>query len=86
MDYLYDKVQLYDAKTHHGYGKTDNNIPPVKKLFKRHRTQYDALLEENHDEQQLQVPGAGNFKKGKPTMVVSATISTITAVYFGQGR
>lgn len=86
MDYLYDKVQLYDTLKHvmQGHGKTDN-IPPIQ----------DDLLDiehhmlhflENHDEQRIASPDfAGDALKGKPAMVVSATISTSpTMVYFGQ--
>lgn len=41
---------------------------------------------ENHDEQRIASPDfAGDAKKGKPAMVVSATISTSpTMIYFGQ--
>ena len=41
---------------------------------------------ENHDEQRIASPDfAGNAEKGKPAMVVSATISTSpTMIYFGQ--
>ena len=41
---------------------------------------------ENHDEQRIASPEfAGNAEKGKPAMVVSATISTSpTMIYFGQ--
>ena len=86
MDYLYDKVQLYDTIKHimQGHGKTDN-IPPIQ----------DDLLDiehhmvhflENHDEQRIASPEfAGKAEKGKPAMVVSAAISTSpTLIYFGQ--
>jgi len=86
MDYLYDKVQLYDTLKHvmQGHGKTDN-IPPI----------FDELADiehhmlhflENHDEQRIASPDfAGNALKGKPAMVVSATSTTApTMVYFGQ--
>lgn len=86
MDYLYDKVQLYDTLKHviQGHGKTDN-IPPI----------FDGLEDiehhmlhflENHDEQRLSSPDfAGNSEKGKPAMVVSVTSTTApTMIYFGQ--
>jgi len=86
MDYLYDKVQLYDTLKHvmQGHGKTDN-VPPI----------FDDLADiehhmlhflENHDEQRIASPDfAGNALKGKPAMVVSATSTTApTMVYFGQ--
>ncbi|MBO3115661.1 alpha amylase C-terminal domain-containing protein [Winogradskyella sp. DF17] len=86
MDYLYDKVQLYDTLKHvmQGHGKTDN-VPPI----------FDDLADiehhmlhflENHDEQRIASPDfAGSAEKGKPAMVVSATSTTApTMVYFGQ--
>ncbi len=86
MDYLYDKVQLYDTLKHvmQGHGST-NNIPPI----------FDQLADiehhmlhflENHDEQRIASPDfAGDAQKGKPAMVVSATSTTApTMVYFGQ--
>lgn len=86
MDYLYDKVQLYDTLKHivQGYGKTDN-IPPIIEDLKDIEHHMLHFLE-NHDEQRIASPEfAGDAEKGKPAMVVSATISTSpTMVYFGQ--
>ncbi|MCL6296376.1 alpha-amylase family glycosyl hydrolase [Jejuia spongiicola] len=86
MDYLYDKVQLYDTIKHimQGYGKTDN-IPPIQEDLKDIEHQMLHFLE-NHDEQRIASSGfAGDAKKGKPAMVVSATISTSpTMMYFAQ--
>ncbi|OBQ52178.1 alpha-amylase family protein [Tamlana sp. s12] len=86
MDYLYDKVQLYDTLKHviQGYGKTDN-IPPIQKDLKDIEHHMLHFLE-NHDEQRIASPEfAGNAQKAKPAMVVSATISTSpTLIYFGQ--
>ncbi|WP_298530792.1 alpha-amylase family glycosyl hydrolase [uncultured Algibacter sp.] len=86
MDYLYDKVQLYDTikSVMQGKGKTDN-IPPILDDLKDIEHHMLHFLE-NHDEQRLASPGfAGNADKGKPAMVVSATSSTSpTMVYFGQ--
>ncbi len=86
MDYLYDKVQLYDTIKHimQGHGKTDN-IPPIQTDLKDIEHQMLHFLE-NHDEQRIASPDfAGDAKKGKPAMVVSATISTSpTMVYFAQ--
>lgn len=86
MDYLYDKVQLYDTLKHimQGYGSTDN-LPAI----------YDDLADiehhmlhflENHDEQRIASAGfAGKAEKGKPAMVVSTCLSTSpTMIYFGQ--
>lgn len=86
MDYLYDKVQLYDTikNVMQGHGKTDN-IPPIQEdLIDIQRHMLHFL--ENHDEQRIASPDfAGSAAKGKPAMVVSATISSSpTLVYFGQ--
>ncbi len=86
MDYLYDKVQLYDTIKHimQGHGKTDH-IPSIQEDLKDIEHQMLHFLE-NHDEQRIASPGfAGDAKKGKPAMVVSATLSTSpTMVYFAQ--
>jgi len=86
MDYLYDKVQLYDTLKHvmQGHGSTDN-IPPIQEYLKDIEHNMLHFLE-NHDEQRIASPEfAGNAEKGKPAMVVSATISTSpTMIYFGQ--
>ena len=86
MDYLYDKVELYDTLKHimQGHGSTDN-LPAI----------YDGLEDiehhmlhflENHDEQRIASAGfAGSAEKGKPAMVVSTCLSTSpTMIYFGQ--
>lgn len=86
MDYLYDKVQLYDTikNVMQGRGSTDN-IPPIQEELKDIEHHMLHFLE-NHDEQRIASPDfAGNAEKGKPAMVVSATISTSpTLVYFAQ--
>lgn len=86
MDYLYDKVELYDTIKHmmQGHGWTDN-IPPIQEGLKDIEHHMIHFLE-NHDEQRIASPEfAGNPLKGKPAMVVSTTISTApTLVYFGQ--
>jgi glycosidase len=86
MDYLYDKVQLYDTIKHvmQGHGSTDN-IPPILDDLKDIEHHMVHFLE-NHDEQRIASPEfAGNAEKGKPAMLVSAAISTSpTLVYFGQ--
>jgi glycosidase len=86
MDYLYDKVQLYD---------TLKNIVQGRGLPK-HLTGIQSDLNDiehhmlhfldNHDEQRLGSPEfAGDARKGMPLMVVSATISSSpTMIYFGQ--
>lgn len=86
MDYLYDKVQLYDTLKHvmQGHGKTDNVPPIFADLSDIEHNMLHFL--ENHDEQRIASPDfAGSAQKGKPAMVVSATSTTApTMVYFGQ--
>ncbi|NBC58587.1 MAG: alpha-amylase [Bacteroidetes bacterium] len=86
MDYLYDKVQLYDSlkRVMQGRGSTDN-IPPIFDELKDIEHHMLHFLE-NHDEQRIASTGfAGDARKGKPAMVVSATsTSSPTMVYFGQ--
>ena len=86
MDYLYDKVEMYDSLKHimQGHGWTDH-IPVVKNNLKDIEHHMLHFLE-NHDEQRIASPDfAGDANKGKPAMVVSATISTSpTMIYFGQ--
>lgn len=86
MDFLYDKVQLYDTLKHimQGHGSPDH-LPAI----------YDDLADiehhmlhflENHDEQRIASKEfAGSAEKGKPAMVVSTCLSTSpTMFYFGQ--
>lgn len=86
MDYLYDKVELYDSIKHimQGHGWTDH-IPKV--LERLQDIEHNMLhFLENHDEQRIASPEfAGDAKKGMPAMVVSATSTTApTMIYFGQ--
>lgn len=86
MDYLYDKVELYDTLKHivQGHGSTDN-LPAI---YDRHADIEHHMLHflENHDEQRIASPAfAGKAEKGKPAMVVSTCMSTSpTMIYFGQ--
>jgi glycosidase len=86
MDYLYDKVELYDSLKHimQGHGWTDH-IPVVQKGLMDIEHHMLHFLE-NHDEQRIASPEfAGDALRGKPAMVVSATLSTSpTMIYFGQ--
>ncbi len=86
MDYLYDKVELYDSLKHvmQGYGWTDH-IPVVQKQNQDIEHHLLHFLE-NHDEQRIASGSfAGDAKKGMPAMVVSATLGTSpTMIYFGQ--
>ena len=86
MDYIYDKVEFYDTLKKVIQGKA-----PADRLIKVQANTGDIehhMLHflENHDEQRLASPAfAGSALKGKPAMVVSATISTSpTLIYFGQ--
>ncbi|XLS28735.1 alpha-amylase family glycosyl hydrolase [Flavobacteriaceae bacterium M23B6Z8] len=86
MDYLYDKVELYDTIKHimQGKGMTDyiSGIQHGLADIEHHMLHFL----ENHDEQRIASPDfAGDAEKAKPAMVVSATISTSpTMIYFGQ--
>jgi glycosidase len=86
MDYLYDKVALYDTIKNimQGHGWTDHivGIQDYKADIEHNMLHFL----ENHDEQRIASPEfAGSAEKGKPAMVVSATISTSpTMIYFGQ--
>lgn len=86
MDYLYDKVELYDSIKHimKGYGWTDH-IPVVQNGLKDIEHNMLHFLE-NHDEQRIaSADFVGKAEIAKPAMVVSATISTSpTMIYFGQ--
>jgi glycosidase len=86
MDYLYDKVELYDTLKNiiQGHGSADNLVAIQAGLADIEHHMLHFL--ENHDEQRLPSPAfAGNAVKGKPAMVLSATISTApTMIYFGQ--
>ncbi|AWX44057.1 Neopullulanase [Flagellimonas maritima] len=86
MDYLYDKVELYDSIKHimKGYGWTDH-IPVVQERMADIEHHMLHFLE-NHDEQRIASPDfVGNADLAKPAMVVSATLSTSpTMIYFGQ--
>lgn len=86
MDYLYDKVELYDSLKHimQGHGWTDH-IPKVLEGLQDIEHHMLHFLE-NHDEQRIASPEfAGNALKGMPAMVVSVTSSTSpTMIYSGQ--
>ncbi|HLN95384.1 MAG TPA: alpha-amylase family glycosyl hydrolase, partial [Flavobacterium sp.] len=86
MDYLYDKVEFYDTLKAVIQGKA---LPDgLSDIQHRNVDIEHHMLHflDNHDEQRLaSADFAGTPEKGKPLMVVSATISTSpTMVYFGQ--
>jgi glycosidase len=86
MDYLYDKVELYDKLKEIVQGKSQTD--PITIIQKGLADIEHHMLHflDNHDEQRLASPEfAGSAENGKPLMVVSATISTSpTMIYFGQ--
>jgi glycosidase len=86
MDYLYDKVETYD---HLKAVIQGNALPdPLSEIQNNMMDIEHHMLHflDNHDEQRLASKEfAGTPEKGKPLMVVSATISSApTMVYFGQ--
>ncbi len=86
MDYLYDKVETYDhlKAVIQGNAMPDplSNIQKGMADIEHHMVHFL----DNHDEQRLASPEfAGTPEKGKPMMVISATISSSpTMIYFGQ--
>jgi oligosaccharide 4-alpha-D-glucosyltransferase len=86
MDYLYDKVGLYDTLKPIMRGEASTAaIAPVHGEVLDIADHMLHFLE-NHDEQRIASPDfAGDAKKAKPAMVVSALLSrSPTMVYFGQ--
>lgn len=86
MDFLYDKVELYDTLKNimQGHGSTDHIVPILE--GQEDIAHHMLHFLENHDEQRIASPGfAGNAAAGLPAMVVSATVSSAPVmVYFGQ--
>lgn len=86
MDYLYDKVELYDTLKNimQGKGSTDHIDHIQRGLADIEHHMLHFL--ENHDEQRIASPEfLGNPFHAQPGMVVSATIGTSpTMIYFGQ--
>ena len=86
MDYLYDKVETYDhlkaVIQGHTWPDGLSDIQHGMADIEHHMLKFL----DNHDEQRLASPEfAGTPEKGKPLMVVSATISSApTMIYFGQ--
>ncbi|NND37149.1 MAG: alpha-amylase, partial [Gammaproteobacteria bacterium] len=86
MDYLYDKVGLYDTLKPVMQGKLGTDaIAPIRAEVLDIEEHMLHFLE-NHDEQRIASPAfAGDAMKGKPAMVVSALISrSPTMLYFAQ--
>ena len=86
MDYLYDKVGLYDTlkPIMRGNESTDAIIPVHAQVLDIEEHMLHFL--ENHDEQRIASDAfAGDADKGRPAMVVSALLSrSPTMVYFAQ--
>lgn len=86
MDYLYDKVEMYDSLklVMQGKGSTDAIAQVQHRMADIEHHMLHFL--ENHDEQRIAAPEfAGDANKAKPAMVVSALISSSpTMLYFGQ--
>jgi glycosidase len=86
MDYLYDKVETYDKLKDVIQGRSwPDDLTHIQNSMKDIEHHMLHFLD-NHDEQRVASPEfAGSGAKGKPMMVVSATISTSpTMIYFGQ--
>lgn len=86
MDYLYDKVETYDHLKAVIQGKTlPDGLSDIQNGLADIEHHMLHFLD-NHDEQRLASPEfAGSAEKGKPMMVISATISSSpTMIYFGQ--
>mgnify|MGYP006369049599 CR=1 FL=1 len=86
MDYLYDKVETYDHLKAVIQGKTwPDGLTDIQHRMEDIEHHMLKFLD-NHDEQRLASPEfAGTPQKGKPLMVVSATLSSApTMIYFGQ--
>jgi len=86
MDYLYDKVDLYDHLKDVIKGKSSpDHISEIQNKFADIEHHLLHFLD-NHDEQRLACKDfAGTPEKGKPLMVLSTTLGTSpTMIYFGQ--
>ena len=86
MDYLYDKVDLYDQLKSiiqgHGSTREIGRIEYQLRDIEHHMLHFL----DNHDEQRLASPEfAGCAQKGKPAMLVSTCLSSSPSmIYFGQ--
>lgn len=86
MDYLYDKVEMYDSLKAIMQNKGSTNAIATIQDSMGDIEEHMLHFLENHDEQRIASPEfAGDPLKAKPAMVVSATISrSPTMLYFGQ--
>lgn len=86
MDYLYDKVDFYDAIKPVMQGKAGTSeLVRIQRKFADIEQHLLHFLD-NHDEQRVASPEfAGDMNKGKPALVVSALINSAPMmIYFGQ--
>ncbi|WP_428637307.1 alpha-amylase family glycosyl hydrolase [Shewanella sp.] len=86
MDYLYDKVGLYDSLKAIIQGKADTRAIERDRQSVADIAEHMLHFLENHDEQRIASPEfAGDPTKALPAMVVSTTLSQApTLIYFGQ--
>lgn len=86
MDYLYDKVDLYDGLKDIMQGKALTAIIPKIQHQMMDIEHHMLHFLDNHDEQRIASPEfVGNPNIAKPAMIVSALLSSSpTMIYFGQ--
>lgn len=86
MDYLYDKVEMYDGLKDIIHGKKNTDVIETVQAGMADIERNMLHFLENHDEQRIaSEPFAGSPEKAKPAMVVSTLISSSpTMLYFGQ--
>ena len=86
MDYLYDKVEMYDSLKAIIQERAPTDVIAQVQTGMTDIEAHMLHFLENHDEQRIVSPEfAGSAEKAKPAMVVSALISrSPTMVYFGQ--
>ncbi|MFA0607748.1 alpha-amylase family protein [Vibrio sp. 10N.222.49.B4] len=86
MDYLYDKVDLYDGLKAVMQGKASTAVIPEIQHQMMDIEHHMMHFLDNHDEQRVASPEfVGNPHIAKPAMLVSALLSSSpTMVYFGQ--
>ncbi|WP_137220924.1 alpha-amylase family glycosyl hydrolase [Shewanella sp. MEBiC00475] len=86
MDYLYDKVDLYDTLKAIMQGKASTATIATEQAKVSDIDQHMLHFLENHDEQRINTADfAGNSRNALPAMVISTTLSrSPTLLYFGQ--
>lgn len=86
MDYLYDKVEMYDGLKAIIQDRASTDLIAQVQAGMADIESHMLHFLENHDEQRIASPEfAGSAEKAKPAMVVSALISrSPTMIYFGQ--